>query len=65
MYTGSSDGTAKCWVTEFGDNTVVYKGHTMSVTVIKFFKGLREIMIGRNAILGTVEKHSMVMETDG
>lgn len=42
MYTGSQDGTAKCWVTEFGDNTVVYKGHTMSVTVIRFYKGLGE-----------------------
>ena len=40
MYTGSQDGTAKCWVTEFGDNTVTYKGHTMTVTVIKFYKGL-------------------------
>ena len=40
MYTGSSDGTAKCWVTEFGDNTVTYKGHAMSVTVLRFYKGL-------------------------
>ena len=40
MYTGSQDGTARCWVTEFGDNTVTYAGHTMSVTVIKFYKGL-------------------------
>ena len=40
MYTGSSDGTAKCWVTEFGDNTVTYKGHDLSVTVLKFYKGL-------------------------
>ena len=40
MYTGSSDGTAKCWVTEFGDNTVTYKGHELSVTVVRFYKGL-------------------------
>ena len=42
MYTGSADGTAKCWVTEFGDNTQVYRGHGMSVTAIKFYKGLGE-----------------------
>jgi WD40 repeat protein len=40
MYTGSADGTARCWVTEFGDNTAIYKGHDMSVTAIKFYKGL-------------------------
>ena len=40
MYTGSADGTAKCWVTEFGDNTQVYRGHGMSVTAVKFYKGL-------------------------
>ena len=46
MYTGSSDGTAKCWVTEFGDNTVTYKGHELSVTVLKFYKGLcKSVMI--------------------
>lgn len=44
MYTGSSDGTAKCWVTEFGDNTVTYKGHDLSVTVLKFYKGLRKLL---------------------
>ena len=27
-------------MTEFGDNTAIYKGHTMSVTVVKFYKGL-------------------------
>ena len=42
MYTGSADGTAKCWVTEFGDNTQVYRGHGMSVTAVKFYKGLGE-----------------------
>jgi len=42
MFTGSQDGTAKCWVTEFGDNTVVYKEHRMSVTSIKFYKELCE-----------------------
>ena len=45
MYTGSQDGVGKCWVTEFGDNTVNYCGHPMSVTVMKFFKGLREYLI--------------------
>ena len=45
MYTGSSDGTAKCWVTEFGDNTVTYKGHAMSVTVLRFYKGLCKYVI--------------------
>ena len=45
MYTGSSDGLAKCWVTEFGDNTVTYKGHDLSVTVVKFYKGLRKMLI--------------------
>ena len=40
MYTASTDGTAKCWVTEHGDNTVVYKDHGLSVTQIKFYKGL-------------------------
>eukprot|EP00095_Tigriopus_kingsejongensis_P008984 maker-scaffold1944_size24254-snap-gene-0.5 protein:Tk08984 transcript:maker-scaffold1944_size24254-snap-gene-0.5-mRNA-1 annotation:"hypothetical protein CAPTEDRAFT_115707" len=44
MYTGSQDGIGKCWVTEFGDNTVNYTGHSMSVTVMKFFKGLREYL---------------------
>jgi glutamate synthase domain-containing protein 1 len=40
MYTGSTDGLAKCWVTEYGDNTVTYKGHSLSVSVVKFYKGL-------------------------
>lgn len=40
MYTASSDGMAKCWVTEHGDNTVAYKGHNLSVTMVKFYKGL-------------------------
>ena len=31
---------AKCWVTEFGDNTVTYEGHGLSVTCVKFYKGL-------------------------
>ena len=44
MYTGSVDGTAKCWVTEHGDITVTYKGHTLSVTQVKFYKGLRKII---------------------
>ena len=42
MYTASVDGTAKCWVTEHGDNTVIYKGHELSVTLVRFYKGLGE-----------------------
>ena len=26
MYTAGVDGTSKCWVTEHGDNTLIYKG---------------------------------------
>ena len=50
MYTGSADGTAKCWVTEFGDNTQVYRGHGMSVTAVKFYKGLGEHWAARAQI---------------
>ena len=42
MYTGSADGTAKCWVTEFGDNTRQYKGHKGSVISMKFKNGVRK-----------------------
>ena len=42
MYTASVDGTANCWVTEHGDNTVIYKGHELSVTLVRFYKGLGE-----------------------
>ena len=41
MYTGSADGTAKCWVTEFGDCTRQYKGHKGSVIAMKFSSGIR------------------------
>lgn len=40
MYTGSADGTAKCWVTEFGDNTRQYKGHKGSVINMRFKSGI-------------------------
>jgi len=40
MYSGSADGTAKCWVTEFGDNTRQYKGHKHSVICMRFNKGV-------------------------
>jgi WD40 repeat protein len=40
LYTGSADGTARCWVTEFGDCTRVFKGHNHSVICIKFDQGL-------------------------
>jgi len=42
MYTGSADNSAKSWVTEFGDNPVIYKGHEGTVGAVKFVKGLRE-----------------------
>jgi WD40 repeat protein len=42
MYTGSSDHTARAWVTEFGDCTRVFKGHKHSVAVVKFREGLRK-----------------------
>ena len=45
MYTASTDGMAKCWVTEHGDNTVTYKEHSLSVTLIKFYKGLGKLSI--------------------
>ena len=40
MYTGSADGSAKCWVTEFGDCTRQYKGHRGSVINMKFQTGI-------------------------
>ena len=40
MYTGSADCTARCWVTEFGDNTRSYKGHKHSVICMKFDQGV-------------------------
>jgi hypothetical protein len=43
MYTGSADGTAKCWVTEFGDCSRVYKGHKGSVISMKFKNGVRKL----------------------
>ena len=42
MYTGSADGGAKCWVTEFGDCTRQYSGHKGSVIMMKFDNGIRE-----------------------
>ncbi len=42
MYTGSADGGAKSWVTEFGDCTRDYKGHKHTVGCMRFHKGLRE-----------------------
>lgn len=42
MYTGSADGSAKCWVTEFGDCTRQYKGHRGSVINMKFQTGIRQ-----------------------
>jgi hypothetical protein len=40
MYSGSADGTAKCWVTEFGDCTREYKSHKGSVIAMKFHQGI-------------------------
>ena len=40
MYSGGADGSARCWVTEFGDCTRHYKGHKHSVICMKFDKGV-------------------------
>ena len=40
MYSGSADGSAKCWVTEFGDCTRQYKSHKGSVIAMKFHAGI-------------------------
>jgi uncharacterized membrane protein len=40
MYTGSSDHTARAWVTEFGDCTRIYKGHRHTVSVVKVYSGM-------------------------
>ena len=40
MYTGSSDHTGRAWVTEFGENTRIYKGHKHTVSVIKVYDGM-------------------------
>ena len=40
MYSGSQDGTARCWIREFGDCTRIYKGHGHSVNCMKFVNGL-------------------------
>ena len=40
LYSGSADGTAKCWVIEFGDNTRQYRGHKHSITCMKLTKGI-------------------------
>lgn len=45
MYTGSSDMTARSWVTEFGDCTRVYKGHQHTVSCIRFHKGFSKYSI--------------------
>ena len=42
MYTGSADGSAKCWVTEFGDCTRQYRGHKGSVIATRFQSGIRQ-----------------------
>ena len=43
MYSGSADGSAKCWVTEFGDCTRQYKSHKGSVIAMKFHAGIRKL----------------------
>ena len=48
MYTGSADGSAKCWVTEFGDCTRQYKGHRGSVINMKFQTGICQYLACSN-----------------
>ena len=43
MYTGSSDQTVRCWVTEFGDLTRTYLGHKHTIQMVKFRDGLGKI----------------------
>ena len=44
MYSGSADGSAKCWVTEFGDCTRQYKSHKGSVIAMKFHAGICKLL---------------------
>ena len=41
LFTGSSDHTARSWVSEFGDCTRVYKGHKHTVSGLKYNQGIR------------------------
>jgi hypothetical protein len=60
MYTGSADGTAKGWVTEYGDCTRQYKGHKGSVICMKFRNGIRKSVIkccsARNSLPTRLQK---------
>ncbi len=42
MFSASSDGTAKSWITEFGDCTRTYKGHKHSVLSFCVSDGIRK-----------------------
>lgn len=42
LYSGSSDGTARAWAMEFGQNTRIYYGSHSSVTVIQYADGIRK-----------------------
>ena len=59
MYTGSADGSAKCWVTEFGDCTRQYKGHRGSVINMKFQTGICQYFACLYFIFKTVSKGNL------
>lgn len=42
LYTGSSDHTARSWVSEFAECTRIYKGHRHTVICMRFYEGLSE-----------------------
>ena len=45
IYSGSSDHTVRAWVIDGGNSTRVYKGHQHTVSSVRFFKGLRNILL--------------------
>ncbi|XP_018018457.1 WD repeat-containing protein 86 [Hyalella azteca] len=40
LYSGSQDGTARCWVREFGNCTRVYKGAKHAIICVKLHNGI-------------------------
>ena len=61
MYTGSSDHTGRAWVTEFGDNTRIYKGHKHTVSVIKVYDGMGTFPDLHSALLMHVRRDAMLV----